>query len=596
MDNAVELHQVRQKNNRVWGLPKRVKSILFKSGFAGVKERWVLSDINLEIPKGTSLVIIGKNNSGKSTLLRIISRILRPTMGTVKVNGRVAMVLEPEAEYRIDYTGREIIYYNGLNFGFTRKEIQAKVDSIITFSELEEDIDLMVNSYSRGMYMRIVFSTALKMMPDILLVDDMISIMDQEFQKKCINEILRLKSVGTTIIFVSHTRAMAEVICDQAIWLEEGRIKFSGTTSDVIATYEQSVSTNDYLSEYYYRMGCRCKQQMRFEQALYYYDQSLENGYSEFLVKMLRISVYLELGMQEKAHEDVMRCLEIAPTSEDKDRIAILAQHVNQHRVELVRSERTRIYDNSKTEPAFLIIGTQKGGTTSLYHDLIIHPQIKSAAVKEVHFFDIQYHFGFDWYKNNFPPDLSADQITGEASPYYLFHPQTPRRVREWLPEIKLIVILRNPIQRAFSHYQMMVRRGIEPLSFPDALRAESSRIEDEYNRMIKEPRFSSENCANYSYLKRGLYAEQLERWFKYFAKNQILVMSSEAWFHNPKENYKTVLQFLNLPMYDPDVYASLNTGGYDQAIPDETLEWLRNYYAKPNQQLFDLIGQNYNW
>ncbi|MGO4545093.1 ATP-binding cassette domain-containing protein [Paenibacillus sp. 2TAB23] len=597
MKNAIELQRVSKKFNKLSGQRNTIKDIVTTPVPEGLNDKWVLRDIQLEIPKGTSLALIGKNGSGKSTLLKLISRILHPTSGTVKVDGKVATLLELGAGFHADFTGRENIYFNGSVLGFTRKEIQKKMDSIIAFSELGEDIDRLVRNYSTGMYMRLGFSVAIHMTPDILLIDEVLAVGDHEFQKKCINAILRLKSMGTTIVFVSHAGEQARIICDQAIWLEEGRIKLSGSTRDVVMAYEQSAGAYDYLAEYYYRMGGRSQQQKDFEQALKFFNQSLDKGYSEFSVKILRSSVYLELGMQEEASEDAVRCLEIAPAGTDMENIVQHVQFINSKRhVEWVRSSRTKLFDNTTTEPAFLIIGTQKGGTTSLYHDLLQHPGIKSAAVKEVHFFDEQYHFGFDWYKKNFPPDLPEGTITGEASPYYMFHPQTPGRVREWLPNIKLIAILRNPIYRAYSHYQMMVRRGLEPMSFPEALQAERSRVKEEYDRMSRDPRYSSQNCSIYSYLKRGLYAEQLERWYRYFPRDQILVMSSEACFRNSAESYRNVLSFLDMPLWEPGEYASLNEGKYDQPIPKDTMEWLQSYYSEPNQRLFELIGETYDW
>ncbi|MGX4585824.1 sulfotransferase domain-containing protein [Paenibacillus chitinolyticus] len=597
MKNAIELHGVSKKFNKLSGQRNTIKDIVTTPGPAASKDKWVLHDIELEIPKGTSLALIGKNGSGKSTLLKLISRILHPTSGKVKVDGKVATLLELGAGFHADFTGRENIYFNGSVLGFTRKEIQEKMDSIIAFSELGEDIDQLVRSYSTGMYMRLGFSVAIHMTPDILLIDEVLAVGDHEFQKKCINAILRLKSAGTTIVFVSHAGEQAKIICDQAIWLEDGRIKLSGPTRDVVMAYEQSAAAHDYLAEYYYRMGCRSQQQKDFEKALKFFDQSLDKGYNEFSVKILRSSVYLELGMQEEASEDAVRCLEIAPPGTDMESVVRHVHFTNSKRHgEWVRSARTKLFDNTTTEPAFLIIGTQKGGTTSLYHDLTQHPGIKSAAVKEVHFFDEQYHFGYDWYKKNFPPDLPEGSITGEASPYYLFHPQTPGRVCAWLPDVKLIALLRNPIDRAYSHYQMMVRRGLEPMSFLEALQAERSRVEEEYDRMSREPRFTSQNCSIYSYLKRGLYAEQLERWYRYFPKDQILVMSSETLFRNPAESYRNVLAFLDMPLWEPGGYASLNESEYDRLIPKDTMEWLRNYYAEPNRRLFELIGEAYDW
>lgn len=596
MGNAIELQAISKKFTQQDKRRNTLKERLITATSVKSKEKWVLSDIDLTVKPGESLALIGKNGSGKSTLLKLIAQILYPTSGIVQVEGKVATLLELGAGFHSDFTGRENIYFNGSVLGFTRKEIRSKIQGIIEFSELGEDIDQPVRSYSTGMYMRLGFSIAIHMTPDILLIDEVLAVGDQDFRKKCINAILRLKSAGTTILFVSHAGEQAEILCDRAIWLENGRIKFDGPTREVLKAYEKNEAASDYLGEYYYRMGCRSQQKKDFEQALAFFDQSLDKGYNEFSVKILRSSVYLELGRQEEASADAVRCLETAPPGTDMDSVVEHVKFVNERRVEWVRTARSKLFEDSTTEPSFLIIGTQKGGTTSLYHDLTEHPDIRASSVKEVHFFDEQYAKGFDWYRKNFPPNLSEGQIAGEASPYYLFHPHAPARAAEWLPQAKLIVMLRNPIERAYSHYQMMVRRGLESLPFAEALKAEPSRVEAEYERMRREPRYESPNCSFYSYLKRGLYAEQLERWYRYFPADQILVLNSEEWFRNPAPLYREVLQFLGLPLREPETYAKLNEGSYEEQIPPDVVAWMKAYYEEPNRRLFELLGTVYEW
>lgn len=597
MKNAIELHHVYKKFNKLSGKRNTIKDKIFNPDPQSSKEMWVLRDIHLELPPGTSVALIGKNGSGKSTLLKLICRILHPTSGEVKINGKISTLLELGAGFHPDFTGRENIFFNGSVLGFTRKQIQSKLDSIIAFSELEPYIDMPVRNYSSGMYMRLGFSVAIHMEPDILLMDEILAVGDFEFQKKCMNEILRLKSEGKTIVFVSHSGEQAQQICDQAIWLEDGQIKLSGASRDVVTAYEKSCMTSAYIPEYNYRMGCRSQQQLDFRQALKHFDLALEHGYNEFSVKILRSSVCLELGLKEEASRDAERCLAIAPPGADYESIIRHVQFVNSKRgVEIVRSAQTALFDNTTTKPAFLIIGTQKGGTTSLYHYLTQHPNIKAAAVKEIHYFDEQYDHGFDWYKRHFPSDLSAHDITGEASPYYLFHPQTPSRVRELLPDMKLIVLLRNPVDRAYSHYQMMVRKGFEQLSFPEALLAESARVQDEYERMVQDPSYRSANCIHFSYLKRGLYAEQLERWLQYFPPEQFLIMNSESLFQDAAECCQRAWEFLGMPAWGLTEFTQLNKGDYTSDIPAETLKWLYEYFEEPNRQLFNLIGEKYDW
>lgn len=597
MKNAIEINHVYKKFNMLSGKNNTLKGKIFNPESPPQKEMWVLRDINLELTPGSSLALIGKNGSGKSTLLKLICRILHPTSGEVRVNGKIATLLELGAGFHPDFTGRENIFFNGSVLGFTRKQIQFKLDSIIAFSELEQYIDMPVRSYSSGMYMRLGFSVAIHLEPDILLMDEILAVGDFEFQKKCMNEILRLKSEGKTIVFVSHSGEQAQQICDQAIWLEDGQIKMSGSSRDVVMAYEKGSATGAYVPEYYYRMGCRSQQQRNFEQALKYFNQALEYGFSEFSVKILRSSVYLELDMKKEAIRDAECCLDIAPPDADIESILKHIQFVKSQ-AEAVGTEHLRevLTDNTTTEPDFLIIGTQKGGTTSLYHHLTHHPNIKAAAVKEVHYFDEQFGRGFDWYKRHFPSNLSAGSITGEASPYYLFHPQTPRRVHELLPNIKLIVLLRNPVYRAYSHYRMMVRRGLEQLSFPEALQAEHDRVNDEYERMARDSSYLSPDCSHYSYLKRGLYAEQLEGWYQYFPKEQFLILNSEKLFQNPVEGCRKIYTFLNIPTWERDDFPHLQEGEEGSEIPADTLTWLQDYFTEPNRKLFELIGEVYDW
>src|SRR5438874_1739426 len=184
--------------------------------------------------------------------------------------------------------------------------------------------------------------------------------------------------------------------------------------------------------------------------------------------------------------------------------------------------------------PDFIIIGTQKGGTTSLYRYLIEHPCIAPIYIKEPHFFDIYFYKGLQWYRAHFPTTVGKyyarhiqkhDLITGEASPYYLFHPQAARRVAKTLPKARLIVLLRNPIDRAYSQYQHQTRqRGVEPLTFEEALECEEKRLAGEEEKLLKDDKYCSFNHRHYSYLARSKYIEQLPTWMSIFPKEQFLI------------------------------------------------------------------------
>jgi hypothetical protein len=194
--------------------------------------------------------------------------------------------------------------------------------------------------------------------------------------------------------------------------------------------------------------------------------------------------------------------------------------------------------------PNFLIIGAQKAGTTALYAYLRRHPQITGPSWKEVSFFDRHYARGEAWYRGNFPNALRARGLVGEASPSYLFHPLAPERVAAMVPEAKLVALVRNPVDRAFSHYQHEVALGREPLSFEDALEAEDERLRGEEERMRADPVYFSRPWWDYTYRARGRYAEQLERWFAVFPREQLLIVPNEDLDAEPERTHARVLEF----------------------------------------------------
>jgi lipopolysaccharide transport system ATP-binding protein len=199
--------------------------------------KWALRDVNLRAEAGTTLGIIGRNGSGKSTLLKVISRILKADAGTVTVNGKVAALIELGAGFHPELTGRENAIINGVILGLSKAEIKAKLDAIIDFSELQEYIDDPVRTYSNGMYMRLGFSVAVHVDPEILLIDEILAVGDVAFKRKCMDRMNGLRKRGTTVVFVSHDVATVRSLCDEAAWLHEGVLKMSGRTADVVGAY-----------------------------------------------------------------------------------------------------------------------------------------------------------------------------------------------------------------------------------------------------------------------------------------------------------------------------------------------------------------------
>ena len=255
--------------------------------------------------------------------------------------------------------------------------------------------------------------------------------------------------------------------------------------------------------------------------------------------------------------------------------------------------------------PSFIIFGVPRCGTTSLYNYLIEHPAILPALSKEIGFFELNYHKGISWYKLFFPTFFSKYQIkkefrnkliTGEATSNYIHHPCVPSRIKTSLPDVKLIVLIRNPIDRAFSQYYKLVKLGREKLSFEEAIKIESERIKDETEKMLQNENYYSLKYHNYSYLTAGIYAERLEMWIKLFSKDQILILKSEDLYEDPKSTYEKTLEFLNLPKYELQNFKKFNYYE-DQPDMDKSIrQKLIEFYKPHNEKLYKLLDRNFNW
>jgi hypothetical protein len=205
----------------------------------------VLKGVTLEIKKGEVVGLVGHNGCGKSTLLKLMTKIIYPDKGKIEINGKISSLLELGAGFHPDMTGRENIYTNASIFGLTKREIDARLDDIIEFSELEEFIDSPVRTYSSGMYMRLAFSVAINVDADILLIDEILAVGDARFQAKCFNKMLELKKSGITIVIVSHDLGSIERLCNRAIWIENGKIKDEGIPHDIVAEYLDDIMSKD---------------------------------------------------------------------------------------------------------------------------------------------------------------------------------------------------------------------------------------------------------------------------------------------------------------------------------------------------------------
>jgi hypothetical protein len=254
--------------------------------------------------------------------------------------------------------------------------------------------------------------------------------------------------------------------------------------------------------------------------------------------------------------------------------------------------------------PDFLVIGAQKAGTTALYAYLRWHAAVLGPSWKEVSFFDRHYVRGEAWYRGHFPNRLRVrlarrrsghEPVVGEASPSYLFHPLAAERVAALLPEVRLIAILRDPAERAFSHYNHEVALGREPLSFEQAIEREDERLRGEVERMLADPSYFSHAWWNHTYVARGFYAEQLRWWLSVFPREQLLVLTSEQLSARPSETYADVLRFLGLPPHELSSYPRLNTREYGAMAP-KTRAALADRFTQPNRELAELLDRSLPW
>ncbi len=218
---------------------KSIKEYLVQlvKGKIQYEEFWALKDISFEVRRGEVLGIIGHNGAGKSTLLKVISGILKPTSGIVQVNGVVVPMLELGSGFDFDLTGRENVFLNGSILGYSEKFLKSKYDEIVEFSELGQFIDVPLRNYSSGMVMRLAFSIATVVQPDILIVDEILAVGDADFQEKSKKRMLELMGGGTTVLFVSHSLDQIREMCDKVIWLDHGEMKMSGDTQEVCDAY-----------------------------------------------------------------------------------------------------------------------------------------------------------------------------------------------------------------------------------------------------------------------------------------------------------------------------------------------------------------------
>ena len=246
--------------------------------------------------------------------------------------------------------------------------------------------------------------------------------------------------------------------------------------------------------------------------------------------------------------------------------------------------------------PDFLIIGGQRCGTTSLFNYIIEHPHILRPIRKEIHYFDLNYDRSIDWYRSHFPISyLRKGFITGEASPYYIFHPHALRRIAETLPDVKLIVILRNPVDRAYSHYQYEVKLGVENLDLKEALDSEDGRVRGEIERMLIDEYMNSYNHRHFTYVSRGRYFDQIKRVFEYFPKDQTLIVENGELLREPQRVLESVFRFLDVGDWKQKIEKKYNVGSYEE-MDNVLRQRLTSVFKGPNKELYNLLGEDFGW
>ena len=241
-ENAIEVRNMSKRFKVDYDKAHTLKDKLLFWRTSHVEIHEVLKNINMDIKKGETVALIGTNGSGKSTLMKLMTKIIFPNEGTIETNGKLTSLLELGAGFHQDFTGRENIYFNASIFGLTRKEIDARIQDIIDFSELGEFIDHPVRTYSSGMYMRLAFSVAINVDAEILLIDEILAVGDQHFQEKCYRKLKELKDSDKTIVIVTHSLDVVKDLCDRAVWIYKGELKLDGDPIYVIDEYLKQVA------------------------------------------------------------------------------------------------------------------------------------------------------------------------------------------------------------------------------------------------------------------------------------------------------------------------------------------------------------------
>lgn len=257
MDNMIEVKNVSMRFHMTGDKINSLKEYFLQLVTRKIthKEFWALTDVSFEVKKGEVVGIIGHNGAGKSTILKVISGILNPTKGSVEIHGNIVPMLELGSGFDYDLTGRENIFLNGAILGYSEAFLKEKYDEILAFSELGEFIEMPIRNYSSGMLMRLAFSIATVVHPEIMIVDEILAVGDANFQEKSKQRMLELMGGGTTVLFVSHSIAQIEEMCNRVVWLDHGKVKMIGEAGDVCAAYQGKPGAKEETAALYIDYG-----------------------------------------------------------------------------------------------------------------------------------------------------------------------------------------------------------------------------------------------------------------------------------------------------------------------------------------------------
>jgi ABC-type polysaccharide/polyol phosphate transport system ATPase subunit len=647
---------------------------------------WALRDVSFTVAPGEMLGILGKNGAGKSTLLQLVGGIGRAEEGTIKVNGRIGGLLDLGAGFHSDLTGRENVFVGAVVAGLTRREATRRFKDIVEFAELEQFIDSPLRTYSTGMKMRLAFSVAIHTDPDVLLIDEYLSVGDVAFQTKCLKKIEEFKNQGCAIVLISHSAAQIQKNCDRALWLREGKVVAYGETEVVVGQYlsemrsetekrtpmrpPETTSTGTQLRVNENRFGSLEVEitdvkvlpdeeidsgdpvtvEIHYEApksiagAIFGVTISREDGQNCFDTntnntgRLLPIApgkgkiklhldrldlgngqYYVNAGIYEKSwayaydyhwhvyplyvrstvHQKTILCPPYRWEFDGKMQLADVPETAEKvHALNKNNPGYAKISTQlkAKSKPDFLLIGAQKCSADALYGYLENHLQIIKEGTREIHFFDLNFDRGMEWYSKQLKRSVAGEKVfLWEMTPYYIYHPLAAERVYKCCPDVKLIVMLRNPVQRAWLHYNLEVAIGCETLDFDKAIASEPDRLKGEVEKMRSDEGYYSFNHQHYSYLSRGIYVDQIKNWLDYFPREQLLILQSEAFQANPGKVFSRVLDFLDIDAGAVKEYEMSSVEDYSN-MPRAIDRELTSYFAPFNRELSDLLQEDFSW